>query len=137
MVGKGVKQGSILSPSLFPLIMDPLLTRLQNSGLGLSFIDYVTGYVSIISMAYLFMLVDSSMLTTLEHCLLSSSTDESLEKQISIVEKFSRMKLNVQKCEIVGLAIYSLSLHQESVNKSSCKMPWLLVVSRHAFEPLS
>ena len=68
MVGKGVKQGSILSPSLFPLIIDPLLTRLQNSGLGLAN-RYITGYVSIISMAYLFMLVDSSMLTTLEHYL--------------------------------------------------------------------
>ena len=48
--------------------MDPLLTRLQNSGLGLSIdiIDYVTVYYS---MAYLFMLVDSSMLMTLEHYL--------------------------------------------------------------------
>ena len=49
---KGSEAGcSILSPSLFLLIMDPLLTCLQNSGLGLSYsidiIDYVTGYVSI------------------------------------------------------------------------------------------
>ena len=34
---KGSEAGcSILSPSLFLLIIDPLLTHLQNSGLGLS-----------------------------------------------------------------------------------------------------
>ena len=33
---RGVKQGSILSPALFLLVMDPLLLHLENSGLGLS-----------------------------------------------------------------------------------------------------
>ena len=35
-VGRGVKQGSVLSPALFLLVMDPLLRQLESSGLGLS-----------------------------------------------------------------------------------------------------
>ena len=83
MVGKGVKQGSILSPSLFLLIMDPLLTRLQNSGLGLSL--FAGGFIHADDIRAL------------------SSSTEFLENQISIVEIFSKgnlLKLNVQKCEI-------------------------------------
>ena len=47
------------------------------------------------------------------------SSTESLEKQISIVEIFSKgnlLKLNVQKCEIVHFSLATLSPHQESVN---------------------
>ena len=36
VVGRGVKQGSILSPTLFLMVMDPLLKALETSGLGLS-----------------------------------------------------------------------------------------------------
>ena len=132
--------------SLFPTnIMDPLLTRLQNSGLGLSYsidiIDYVTGYVSI-------MLQNSGLGLSLyaggfihadDIRTLSSSTESLV---ISIVESFSKenfLKLNVQKCEIVSFRSgYSLSLSPgcefTPTNKSSCKMPWLLVA---APEPLS
>ena len=35
-VETGVKQGSVLSPALFLLVMDPLLRQLQATGLGLS-----------------------------------------------------------------------------------------------------
>ena len=35
-IGRGVKQGSVLSPALFLLIMDPLLKQLEKSGIGLS-----------------------------------------------------------------------------------------------------
>ena len=35
-VQRGIKQGSVLSPALFLLVMDPLLKMLEQSGLGLS-----------------------------------------------------------------------------------------------------
>ena len=35
-VERGVKQGSVLSPALFLLVMDSLLRKLQSSDLGLS-----------------------------------------------------------------------------------------------------
>ena len=35
-IGRGVRQGSVLSPTLFSIVMDPLLTMLESSGLGLS-----------------------------------------------------------------------------------------------------
>ena len=50
LVERDVKQGSVLSPALFLLVMDPLLRQLQASELGLT----VNGS----------MLVDFSMLMT-------------------------------------------------------------------------
>ena len=35
-IGRGVQQGSVLSPTLFNLMLDPLLTRLKSMQLGLS-----------------------------------------------------------------------------------------------------
>ena len=42
-IGRGVKQGSVLSPALFLLVMDPLLSRLQSSGMGLSINNFYAG----------------------------------------------------------------------------------------------
>ena len=36
LIQRGVKQGSVLSPTLFLLVRDPLLRVLEQSGLGLS-----------------------------------------------------------------------------------------------------
>ena len=44
-VERGVKQGSILSPTLFLLVMDPLLKQLELSGLGLSVNFYAGGFL--------------------------------------------------------------------------------------------
>ena len=74
-VDRGVKQGSILySPTLFLLVMDPLLISLQKSGIGLSMNEYYAG-------GFL-------------HA----------EAQVSAVLNFARynfLKLNIQKCEII------------------------------------
>lgn len=42
-VQRGVKQGSVLSPALFLLVIDPLLRQLQASGLGLSISNFYAG----------------------------------------------------------------------------------------------
>ena len=34
-IERGVRQGSVLSPTLFNIVMDPLLTSLESSDLGL------------------------------------------------------------------------------------------------------
>ena len=45
-IQRGVKQGSVLSPALFLLVMDPLLRVLEQSGLGLSVnIFYAGGFL--------------------------------------------------------------------------------------------
>ena len=42
-VERGMKHGSVLSPALFLLVMDPLLRELQASGIGLSVNSFYSG----------------------------------------------------------------------------------------------
>ena len=42
-VERGVKQGSVLSPALLLLVMDPLLRQLQASGIGHSVNSFYVG----------------------------------------------------------------------------------------------
>ena len=42
-VERGVEQGSVLSPVLFLLVMDPFLGQLQASGIGLSVSSFYVG----------------------------------------------------------------------------------------------
>ena len=65
-VDRGVKQGSILSPTLFLLVIDPLLISIQKSGIGLSMNEYYAG----------------GFLHEDDICTLSTSID-SLEAQVS------------------------------------------------------
>ena len=86
-VGRGVKQGSVLSPALFLLVMDLLLRELQASGLGLSINNFYAGG---------FLHADD--VRTL------ASSKESLEAQVAMVKEFAErnfLKLNVGKCEVV------------------------------------
>jgi len=43
VVDRGVRQDSDLSPSLFPLLMGPLLKQLEDPGLGLSINNFYMG----------------------------------------------------------------------------------------------
>ena len=89
-IERGVRQGSILSPTLFNIIMDPLLKTLEASGLGLSVNNLFCG-------AYLHA-DDIRTLTT---------SVSSLQAQISEVVNFTSdnfMQLNPTKCEIVSFA---------------------------------
>ena len=80
-------QGSILSPSLFLLVMDPLLRELQSLSVGTSVNDmYAGGFLH------------ADDIRTL------ATTPSSLETQVSTVLKFTRenfLKLNTSKCEII------------------------------------
>ena len=89
-----VKRGvSVLSPALFLLVMNPLLCQLEDSGAGQSVDDFYAG----------------GFLHANDIRTLASSLD-SLEKQVSIVDKFANenfLKLNIQKCEIVPFSLSS------------------------------
>ena len=71
-VERGVEQGSIPSPSLFLMVMDPLLQQLECSGLGLFINYYYAGG---------FMHADD--IRTL------ATSSSSLNTQVSIVNKFA------------------------------------------------
>ena len=86
-VERGVKQGSVLSPALFLVVMDPLLSKLQSSGMGLSINNFYAGG---------FLHADDIRTV--------ATSPESVEDQVTTVNMFASenfLQLNINKCEIV------------------------------------
>ena len=86
-IKRGVKQGSVLSPTLFLLVMDPLLRQLEASGNGLSIHTWYAGGAA-----------HADDIRTL------AASEAALEDQVKIVRNFCMknfLKLNIQKCEVI------------------------------------
>ena len=86
-IERGVKQGSVLSPALFLLVMNPLLKQLQEFHVGLFVNSFYAGG---------FLHADD--IRTL------ASSESSLHSQVALVKTFTEhnfLKLNTSKCEIV------------------------------------
>jgi hypothetical protein len=87
LLGRGVRQGSVLSPLLFQVIMDPLLNQMELADLGMSLRD-----------VYLGASANADDIRTL------TSSKKCLEKQVQMVKNFahsSGLSLNMQKCEVL------------------------------------
>ena len=81
---RGVLQGSVLSPALFLLVMDPLLRCLESRGFGPSISDTYTAHADDI-------------------CTVTTSL-ATLQEQINTVETFAAdnaLMLNPTKCEVL------------------------------------
>ena len=86
-VKRGVKQRSVLSPTLFLLITNPLLQQLEASGLGLTINSFYAGGFA-----------HADDIRTL------ATTVETLEAQVGLVRQFCAanfLQVNVQKCEVI------------------------------------
>ena len=97
--------GSVLSPTLFLLIVDPLLTSLQKSGVGLTVNDYFAG----------------GFLHADDIRTLCTSID-SLEVQVLAVCDFARnnfLKLNFHKCEIIPFSCDASHNMQDGQHESA------------------
>ena len=86
-IQRGVRQGSVLSPTLFLLVMDPLLKKLESASLGLKINDLFVGSFG-----------HADDIRTI------TNSTSSLNDQLDAVFSFTSenfLQLNPSKCEIV------------------------------------
>ena len=92
-ISRGVKQGSVLSPTLFLTVMDLLMKRLRESDCGL----YVRG-------TYMGAAVHADDLRT------TAASAEAVSQQNAVINQFARdscLRLNTSKTEIVKISPFS------------------------------
>lgn len=110
IITRGVKQGSVLSPTLFLIVMDVLLKRMKESKCGLSVRGTYTGAA-----------IHADDLRT------TASSIESTVSQANIIKNFtddSCLKLNNSKLEVIRISTQpfeseSLQINDISVSTSS------------------
>ena len=59
-MGRGVKQGSVLSPALFLLVMDLLLHQLESSGLGLSVNEFYGASFMLMMLSFMLVILSNA-----------------------------------------------------------------------------
>ena len=106
-IQRGVCQGSVLSPTLFLLVMDPLLKKLESASLGLKINDlFVGGFAH------------ADNIRTITNS--TSSLNDQLDAVFSFTSEYF-LQLNPSKCELCPF--------QDRIEVLNYNYPWMVSLS--------